>query len=193
MTSMNLSIVFGPNSISREGADPFDTSGYEDVYSVFACFIDHYDEIFSDVEKERENLKLLQEQNQKNFSNFDTGLSSSSGNISFLQPESPPSLPSRPSPKKVPTGSTNPMSRSSHNILLPSPIPRNPTPLKKKTASKKPLPKKGSENSLDFMLSPEESPPTIPEDGEQTGGRGSRKKEMRGGRYSKIYLIFNFQ
>eukprot|EP00005_Dracoamoeba_jomungandri_P004317 CAMPEP_0174259032 /NCGR_PEP_ID=MMETSP0439-20130205/7915_1 /TAXON_ID=0 /ORGANISM="Stereomyxa ramosa, Strain Chinc5" /LENGTH=1146 /DNA_ID=CAMNT_0015342765 /DNA_START=73 /DNA_END=3510 /DNA_ORIENTATION=+ len=53
MNPHNLSIVFGPNLLYRESADPFDCSDFKEVYEVVGYLIEHYESIFQSYEKER--------------------------------------------------------------------------------------------------------------------------------------------
>eukprot|EP01091_Cochliopodium_minus_P009293 TRINITY_DN2259_c0_g1_i1.p1 TRINITY_DN2259_c0_g1~~TRINITY_DN2259_c0_g1_i1.p1 ORF type:complete len:1030 (-),score=301.04 TRINITY_DN2259_c0_g1_i1:31-3120(-) len=188
MTTMNLAIVFGPNSISKEGASPFDTSGYENVYSVFACLVDKYDEIFSEIEQERQKRSQLTSSferpiletlhvstinnnnnnnnntNNNDYNNYNNFNTSPSTLVSSSPPNlQPPILPIRPSPKKT-------IGKGEFVKMLPK-----KGPSKTFSSLKKPLPK--TDNDQEYDTSNSES--------EEMSGEGrSGLSKSRQSRYS---------
>eukprot|EP01090_Pellita_catalonica_P019203 TRINITY_DN6437_c0_g1_i1.p1 TRINITY_DN6437_c0_g1~~TRINITY_DN6437_c0_g1_i1.p1 ORF type:complete len:870 (+),score=227.52 TRINITY_DN6437_c0_g1_i1:105-2714(+) len=58
MESHNLSIVFGPILIKKDGADPYDTSAFSNIYAVVDAMIKYYPSVFDEFEEEEEEEEL---------------------------------------------------------------------------------------------------------------------------------------
>jgi len=127
MNAKNLSIVFGPNLLYSETADPFDCSHFDEVYSIIEFMIANYDAIFSEVERQRETFRSSMNDADKDLSSSGKRQGEKLKVSKNRSPAEKPQVPNQPNPltKRASIRHKPPTSK------LPPPPPSTDKPVRK--------------------------------------------------------------